>query len=506
MPTLLFILMVGGALLLFCLLSRRSEVAVYGYLAVWLFFPKFIRMLPLLGGLPWEGVSVFEVLEAVVVCVLFVVCLLHPPRRAFDFGRRFGGLLWGFLIMTAGTYCYVEFVSGEVLFAQPGFAFRFFAYPALQMIYACIFGWACLRYLDTFRKIEPIFLLLALSAVELTCEVVFLYYGKLVPFLEPWLLDSNNTGRFNSLAFLSFDTVGLMSILNVVCFGYLALAWRRPRLLVTLPLLLLPIVATLAKAPLSGALLALTIFFSLTVRRHRTTILASALLFLLSTLVVEASRFANLSNLINGAFGGAVREDIDVGSTFFGRTGLWLRGADIFLQHFPFGVGNGMVEYGMSAAGERRLQQFVSGLVEEAYSVVAAKEHVTNIHNAFLEFLVENGVMGVLVMTASLLMLGSNFVRFVRARRDESSPLKLKIFYAQVALYSAIGGMAWRYFFEAGDKAYFLFFLLLYLTSALPVLAREDGAQAGPAGRRTRPERRRVRRHAPSGWPVLAPR
>jgi O-antigen ligase len=336
------------------------------------------------------------------------------------------------------------------------------------MIYAVLFGWGCSKYIDTLEKAERLFIIVIIGGIELIAEVILLYYLNVVPYLSTWVLDTNSTGRFNSLAYLSFDTVGLISILNICCAIYFIMERRKYIYLGLIILMFLPIVATLAKAPFTAALLSIAVIFALRAHRHRRLWLSLTLLGVLAALALDSSSFANLPNIINTAFGGTRRDDNDVTQTIYARFGLWLHGADIFLLRFPLGVGNGMVEYAMAAEAPMHFERYVHGDLYDVYSAVAAHQHITNIHNVFIEVVVENGICGIAMLGVYVGLLWVTFIRFLRAP-PATNAFERKIVLMQACVYGALVGIGWRFIYESGDKLYFILLMLFFLSYALPV-------------------------------------
>jgi O-antigen ligase len=93
--------------------------------------------------------------------------------------------------------------------------------------------------------------------------------------------------------------------------------------------------------------------------------------------------------------------------------------------------------------------------------------YVTNTHNGFIEFIVENGLPGMVLMLVCLAFIGRRFRRFLEMRK-RASGRRNRAFVAQACIYACAFGVIWRYFFESGDKLYFLLFAMLTMIVFLP--------------------------------------
>lgn len=480
MSALILLVLFGCAYFVYCVVVAPSEYAVYGYLLGWMFFPKFIQKLPILGYLPWEGVRIFDVIQALIAFPLLYLCLSRPSRNRFR--TRLGLIRWlllGFTLMTLITFSSVLFLGRSRLVELSEISTLDVVRPTMEMLYSALFGWGCLKFIDTMDRTERLLWILALGGIELVAEVVFLYYLHLVPALDPWIFDTNNTGRFNSLAYLSFDTVGLVSIVYICAILYFIFERRRYLWLVPFPVLFLPTIATLEKAPFAAAIIACGVFFGLTARRQRAIALFCVLACLFFVVAMDSTRLANLPDAVNAAFGGTSRNDNNIEQTFYARLGLWVRGGDLLIAAFPLGVGNGLVENAMASDVPMRFGSLVHGEVSNVYNEVAGHAHVTNVHNMFLEFLVENGLPGMVVLAAYGAMCISAFVRFAGMAFAPTEEDR-KVLYMGGCVFSALAGMSWRFLFESGDKLYFMLFMLIFLAYLVPDIRgrRAPSAQA----------------------------
>ncbi|HTB80534.1 MAG TPA: O-antigen ligase family protein [Opitutaceae bacterium] len=486
------ILLFGLGFLVFSLNARKPEHVVYGYLMVWILCPKWAHLSHLGIDLPeqlTDSLFLSDFINAIIAFGLLLVCLLRKPRSIPRYAGSINCVLLGFLLMTA-----VSLASGLCFTFSPQSDLNIMDYyvrPSLSMVYDVIFGWAFLRYIDTQEKIERIFACFVFSGIELVFEVVLFYYLHLFPSLGRHVI--NPDGRFLSLTYLSFDTVGLVSIITICSTFYFGIT-RKSMLMHALGFLMfLPIVATLERGPLSAAVLSLCaigLFCLCLPKRYLKIILPVGLAGLLVLSLVIFHIGPNLNDLprrINGSLGVATGPTSTVQDSFFARVGLWFRGIDIYLDNFPFGAGNHLVDYYMGQPVPAHFYGLLDGLAYSNYRGVVINGRLTNTHNAFLEFIIENGIFGILMLGACLLIISVRFHHFVMGNQGVNK-LKNHGYIMQACIYACMIGLVWRYSFEAGDRLYFLLFSALTMISLLPNLdsdgnLRQPKSPAGTARR-----------------------
>lgn len=480
------ILLLGVVYLMICTSPKRPEYAVYGFSALWLLFPKYLQTLPVLGSLPGEGVRWFDLVSAVTGIALLVGILRFRPR---DRRRRYGAvsnLLVVFTLMVLFSGLWAAVVGWESQL-EAGIPPIILIRPYLYAIYTILFVVACIRSIDTFAKVEVLIGLMFLSGLELALEIIFLYYGNLVPFLRPWVLDSAGLGRFASLSFLSLDSVGLITIPNFCCAGYFLYSRRVRGRMFLMIFLAAPVFGTLAKTPLTAIIIAAMIGISLLNRHYRVEILSAGTVIVLVLFSTQTILISNFPNLMNEYLGGAIRNDTATYSSLQARLGLWIRSIDLFVASLPLGAGMGQVEMTMGGNAPMLFRNLLSGMVLERYLDCVGHVHITNSHNGFLETMVEHGILGgvfIVLLIVYTMKLLANYLKRIPIKGDE---MERRIFLAQAAIYSALGGMAWRYLFEANDRYYHLILMFIFLLTLLQKLTLEHrkkltGTGLGKAG------------------------
>jgi len=460
--------------LIFALNVRKPEHAVFGYLMVWMLCPKWAHLSHLGIDLPeqlTDSLFLSDFVNAIIALGLLLVCLLRRPRATPRYVSSINCILGGFFLMTA-----VSLVSGLYFTLSPQSGLNIMDYyvrPSLSIVYDVIFGWAFIRYIDTQKKVERIFACFVFSGAELVGEVITFYYFHLFPALGRHAI--NPDGRFLSLTYLSFDTVGLVCVIAICSTLYFAITRKSMVMLALMFLMFLPIVATLERGPLSAAVLSLCavgIFCLRLPKRYLKIILpiglAGLLVFSLA-IVHVGSNLNDLPRRINSSLGVATVATSTLQESFFVRVGLWFRGIDIYWDNFPFGAGNHLVDYYMGQPVPAHFYGVLDGMAYSNYRGVVINGRLTNTHNAFLEFIIENGIFGIVMFGACLFAIWRQFHRFILADHG-ASRLKDRGYIAQACIYACMIGTAWRYFFEASDRLYFLLFAALTMISLFPNL------------------------------------
>lgn len=477
----IFMIGLGLTYMVLILLSQKPERAVYGFLLNWLLFPKYISWLPVLGSMPTAGWRPFDIAEISTAFTLLLVCLFKRPNLRWRGQGWYHSYLFAFFIMAvisfiAGNY-FTNWSEITATKYTADITYLNYSRAALAPVYGALFAWGCLLFITTQKQVETIFLLFVISGIELTIEAVFLYYLRLVPALEPWVVDTGSAIRFNSLTFLAFDTVGLVGIIAISFAMYFALVRRSVLIWALLPVMFLPIVGTLGKAPLTGALLAVIAVVLFNLRRRWLPIAAVAMFAVwipLATLDADV-----MMGSLNERLGRQSREELmSAGEAFYGRVALWLRGADIFLSHFPMGVGNGLVEYQMAQDTPPHFMDLTRGDMRRAYEHQVLTDHVTNSHNIVVEFVTENGLFGLALAAAYLSTFLGLFRNFMMRPRPTKGTAAWRARVAQGALYGCALGVAWRCLYEVQPKIYFLFLSILVLSFVLAEIEKREGLLA----------------------------
>lgn len=80
--TVQFVCFAGLIYLVYCCTTQKPERTLYGFTCIWLFFPKSLQQLPLLGPLNWEGHAIFEFVEAFLAAGVAGALLARRAKRA----------------------------------------------------------------------------------------------------------------------------------------------------------------------------------------------------------------------------------------------------------------------------------------------------------------------------------------------------------------------------------------------------------------------------------------
>lgn len=486
MAIIAFLVGCGLIYLVLMLLSKKGENAVYGFLLIYLLFPKYIRWFPILGSVSADGVRPFDIVEFFAAAAVLLACIFKGNKQSRSFDRSMSIYLGVVMFVTVLTfvtgYRFTRWDEVSAVRYTAEITLLQYVRDALELVYGVVFAWGVLRFITTIRHVEKFFALFVLSGVELVLEVIFLYYLRLVPALEPWVVDSGPGLRFASLTFLAFDSVGLICIVAIASAIYFAISWRSVWFALLVPLMFLPIIGTLGKAPFAGAVLAFlaTVLLSLP-RKH---LVIAGCISLAVWAPIAASDFDSIIGGVNEGLGRQARLDPGVArDEFTTRIALWLRGLDIFASHIPFGVGNGMVEYQMAQGFESHFDDAVTGELLREYQYQVVNDHVTNSHNFYVEFIAENGFFGAIAMVVFVGAFAKNFLQFVKTGPSNVRAPEWPIHVAQASLYGCAIGVTWRNSFEVLPRFYFIFLSMLVLSFILAELRAGRWATAAAPGK-----------------------
>ena len=465
--TLLCVCCAGLIYLVYCCTTQKPERTIYGFTCIWLFCPKSIQQLPLLGPLNWEGHAMFEFVEAFLAAGVAGALLAGRAKRAESWPPR---TLKRFAMVFLATVVSAAVLSvwlPGVWSSYPGFDIRLRerVLPVLSTVYGVIFVTGCAAFIRRLESIEKLFLFLVIAGAELAVEALVFFHMHALPDLSSWALD--RWGRFISLTMESADLVGLICIMSVCCSAYFCLTRKR---VFWLGLTLLPFVAIAglaAKTPLSGALAGLAIMVWLTTSSSWRPILMLSIAavgvvlaggVVAETAVVAASR----------TFGGTVREDYFGSGSFYGRLGLYSRAIDVVIAEFPFGSGPGMASYHMGSYIPQIFPVYDHPVSQAAYDSQQERGiGATATHNVYLELIVEYGPLGAIVLGWFVRMILHNYRVWRFRAADGAFSVRSRLNVAQACVYATLLGLGVRYATEAGNKLYFLLFMFLYFTFLL---------------------------------------
>jgi O-antigen ligase len=279
----------------------------------------------------------------------------------------------------------------------------------------------------------------------------------LLPALHPWAVHAS--GRFMSLVFTSYDLAGEYLVLALAAGLYFGRTRGRSWYLVT-ALLGIPIVVTFQRSALLGAVATLLSFVWLA-QRYRGRLTYLILGVGLAVCVAGGGLVHPMMRMASAALGRDIRPDYWSADTLEVRLGFWARAIDLGRFTFPLGVGPGMARYALRFPVPEVERNF-SATAWAAYSSMATGQRTTSSHNTFLEFVLENGALGALVLGALAAVLVGSFRRWRHAlRRRGATTVPLSTL--QAAVYAALVGLALNASLEPSGLPYSIMLLLVYL-------------------------------------------
>ena len=470
-------------------LIAKPVWSVYAYLIIWFVIPKAFRLIYISGGVydfP-EGLTVFNIIEAVAICGIAVALIKH--HRKPELKKKTKAMRWfAWLFLLTGTISFIVSFGFLSLIFSSHFD-ELWTYiewhtelqnrivPFATVVFGVIFLYGCFSFITEKKQVETILLLFLLLGVELSVESVLLYY--IPPFYPVPILTQlaafsvQAGGRFMSLAFTSFDQVGVFAIIAIGCCLYFSQSRKSKLLLLLLPLLFLPIVAGYQRSVLLGACATIGfVYWNSSSGKKRVALVSIGLALLLTMSVLDSDLL--LVNKVGESLGGSERADYFSTDSLDARFGLQIRATDVFVQAFPFGVGPGMLPTAMNSPISQSVLgnqiPTVAAYSASMYSQLASGFRKTNAHNILLEFIVEYGLLGVLVLGVFFYLLISNFWYWMKnsrsAPRDSS-------FFLQTYIFAILLGILIHGLFESTYFPYSMYFMFLYITF-IPKLETES--------------------------------
>ncbi len=466
-------------------LYAKPAWSLYAFIALWLFTPK----IPLRGFLPlgteWGAATGYNVIE--VMATLAILLALWTREKARRRIRPFRPLArFCLLFAGAGALSFlisIAFQTDLVIIASISPASRLL--PLLSMIYAGVFLFGCMAFITTLKQIETFLFLFVASGIELLFETLIFFYLRLFPALHtPGAI--HYSGRFNSMAFMDFDMVGVISIVNLCATLYFIVTRRNHWMGALFPLLALPLLCTFQRAPFLGLLISLMVFAWLASGfLLRWSLLTIGLLCF--ALVAFSDGWKGTAQLVARSLGADVHTNYESDTTMFIRFGIYAGVLDLVVDRFPLGIGPGMVRYIVSDHVFPFSQEYVTPqwLAENRefsreYQNFRARVHATSTHNAYLEFVVENGLLGIVLLGLFFALLSRN-VRASKSWLRSRVRNRNKANLALACSYAVLIGEGIFYMFESSTPSYLLFLMFFFFTFLLPTVATVSRSAPAPA-------------------------
>ncbi|KKM15581.1 hypothetical protein LCGC14_1694610 [marine sediment metagenome] len=377
--------------------SRKPVNSLYAFLLITLFLPS--------GGNNWVVVHIVELpgvsmLDLFLNVAAFTICIHllrpNPLRPSVSKRLRQFCILISLTAIVSFTFALVRAIGGSNYLMVP-VASEELVGPA-PLLHGAIFLYGCTALITRIKQIEGMFLIIVLSGVELVLEAILYFYLELpLPLAERSVSISIISGQktFRSLIFADNLITSFVCLASIGCVLYFAFTRKTYKflLLLLIPLLFLPIGVGYERAPLVGAFLAVFSFFLFS------GFIRSSGKVIISTLIVCLSLFINIKsitiNVFDLLFDTSTRRPlyfINYMDSWSSRVGSYLRGMDVVLFSFPFGVGpKNMVNYAMSSPSVPTyfLSFLPTVLGKEFYMNISSGSHVTGPHNFYIYFMAE---------------------------------------------------------------------------------------------------------------------
>ena len=455
---------------------RKPHRCIYLYLLVRLLFPKTLEI----DSSDGEPILLWRAAEALQFLLVMLVVAVHHKKLWPGFAKLpairnfFLAFLATFIISAAVP------IALEITGVRPrGFDVSLVRelFLATHYFYAIGILTAAVMFLDTAPKIRGLLNCLVACGIVGLIDFFIIYVLDMAPEIRE--ATAGSSGGYGGLMLAGPDTLGRVSVAAILAaFGLAKL--RRTSSYYVWGLLFFALVMAAASRPvLISVLVALPAFFYMTrENRQQTETATSRLSFRLAPVAAVlvlvfipwgVMAFQAERGVTRSVVGMTQREDFfeaDVG--ILQRVALWYRAADVFVETFPIGTGGGMLPYYMAPSKGSNVESHFAGalpgseLAEKMYRQEMT-ERFSSVHNLYIEFLVENGLGGIILCG----WFGWLVFRAFRRLRDHTCPLPLGIRYLLATFLAILLGASLNVMTDATFKIYWFYTLLLYVVTFL---------------------------------------
>lgn len=388
---------------------QRPKVLLWTYLATFLLFPKFVYIR--LANQLYPGVAAF----CGVIALFLVLSALHDHRGLTAFHRRFGiRSLFVVLSVTYAATTLIPLALNALDFGNPlNIPITTKANGASLVLFEYAVAFAGFVFLDRISAVETLFKLITSFAVLGSIEAIVFYYFRLGGPLEAYAI--NRYGQFDGVLFGSPDALGRITGIAIFAVLYLATKPGRKLLLLLIPFFLLTLVATQNRATAVSLVAGLALYTALRGRTRRRSAVLVTWIFTAAAIVAAAG--FGISRILDEELS-ILRSDYKDPSNALARLVIAQRGVEVAVHTFPFGVGAGQVQYYMNSPE-------VPSLFGEAeyyenrplYYAIRSGSLLTSVHNLYLNFIIEAGLLGLLAL-GTLATRVIKIFRFAWNQRD----------------------------------------------------------------------------------------
>lgn len=369
---------------------QRPQWLLWIYLTVSTLLPKFIYLR--LANQLYPAVAACSG----VLAVFLVLAALHHGRGFTSFHRRHG--VRSLFLMLAATYAattLIPLLLNSLDFANPlNIPISTKTNGASLMLFEYAVAFTGFVFLDSLAAVETLFKLLTGFAAIGSLESIVFYYLKAGGELGQWAI--NRYGQLDGVTFGSPDA--LARIVGIAFFAVLYLGNKpgRKLLLLLLPLFILALMATQNRATVVSVVAGLLMYTFLRGRTARRSAVIVTWLFA-AAIGVAAAGFG-INTILDDQLSSR-RSDYKDPSNALARLVIAQRAVDVAWHTFPFGVGAGQVQYYMTSPS-------VPSLFGDAeyyenrplYYSIRSGSLLTSVHNLYLNFVVESGLLGIVAL------------------------------------------------------------------------------------------------------------
>lgn len=450
---------------------RKPHRCIYLYLLVRFLFPKTWE-LELSPG--QEPVLLWRAAETVQFCLLMLVVAtkwrsIVPRLNAFPVIRNF------FLVFaaTVGISTFFPLFLEVTGIRGRGFDVSLLreVFLATHYLFAIGVFLAAIMFLDTVPKVMGLLRCLVACGVVGLVDVFVFYLLDLSPAIRD--ATTGTSGGFGGLAMGSPDALGRISVFAVfAAFGLARLTGSESYYLLGISFFL-PVLVAASRPVLISLLLGLVVYAYLTrnvkkgVEERRSTVplLRAAVVIICLFLPLGIGAFQAQGAIENWVQDATQREDFfspDVG--VLSRLAIWYRAVDVAIETFPIGAGGGMLPYYMTPAkgstvgshADAILPGFATNFMEHMYDRTFTE--LTSVHNTYLEFMVENGLGGMILCG----WFGWLTLRAYKRLRNRQHPLTPRAKYLLTALLALLFSASLNVVTDSTVKIYWFYATLLY--------------------------------------------
>lgn len=272
-------------------------------------------------------------------------------------------------------------------------------YLASKFLSALIFFFGVMAFIRELKEIEAIFKIFVWLGVLGAAENVLFYHFGLFGLQE--IISSVYTS-YDALIIGTTDTVGKVMILAVFSSLYFLYSTGKMRYLLMHLIFLIPLYDTRQRALFLGLFMGyLFVFYFYSSKKIRNICFAGIAVFFIYVFIE-----------FNGAgFITDYRRDFLKPTTVIGRMAMLERSADVMIYTFPFGTGSGYVPHAMNSQDIPTHEQLVRNPYRDwnNYLLISSGEREASVHNLWMEYVCEYGLLGVTSMTFFLIIILHSF-------------------------------------------------------------------------------------------------